>query len=93
MRFAQRGRRGIAWLYFAFVGAPVGPGDDVVPFAVEGVSGEWDGVEFGVSGFDAFEIAAGVAFGSDLEPGAGSGGGDEIDDDFVAGQGPAPPVH
>src|SRR4029450_5139305 len=36
-------------------------------------------------------VAAGVEFGVDGQPGAGGGGADGVDDDFVAGQG-APPA-
>jgi hypothetical protein len=37
-------------------------------------------------------VGAGVEFGADGEPGGGAGGADEVDDDLVAGQRPAPPV-
>src|SRR5664280_960957 len=71
--------------------------EGVVPFAVPVVSGEgavvFEGLDLLVGDFDAGGVAGGVELGVDVQAGAGSGGGDGVDDDFVAGQGPAAPVH
>ena len=42
---------------------------------------------------DAGGVGAGVEVGADGEPGRGGGGADQVDDDLVAGQRPAAPVH
>ena len=41
---------------------------------------------------DAGGVGAGVEVGADGQPGGGAGGADQVDDDLVAGQGPAAPV-
>lgn len=60
----------------------------VVPFAVEVVAGDREGVDLFVGVFDADGVGPGVEFGADGEPGGGAGGADQVDDDLVAGQGP-----
>src|ERR1019366_1699474 len=68
----------------------------VVPLAVEGVPGQVLGFQishFAVGDLDAFWVDGVVQFGSDGQAGAGSESGDEVDDDFVAGQQLATPVH
>jgi len=71
--------------------------EGVVPFAVEFVSAEsavgGEGVHFGVTDFNAGGIDAVVEFGVNFQPGAGGGRANEVDDDLVAGQGSAAPVH
>ena len=65
----------------------------VIPVAVEVVAGDGQGGHVLVADLDAGRVGAGVEFGADGEPGAGGGAGDEVDDDFVAGQRSAAPVH
>ena len=51
---------------------------------MEVVAGEVDGGELGVGDFDALGVVALIELGVDLKPGVGGGGGDRVDDDFVA---------
>ena len=46
-----------------------------------------------VAHLDPGVVGAGVELGADGQAGAGGGGGDGVDDDLVAGQRPAAPVH
>ena len=48
---------------------------------------------FVVGGLDSFGVDGVVEFGGDGQAGAGGGTGDQVDDDFVAGQRLATPVH
>jgi len=59
---------------------------------VEAVGGEGHGGELFVGDLDAGGVVALIETGVDLEAGAGGGVGDQVDDDLVAGEGPASPV-
>ena len=59
---------------------------------MEVVAGDGEGVDLLLRVSDAGGVGAGVEFGADGQPGRGAGGADQVDDDLVAGQGPAPPV-
>ena len=65
----------------------------VVPLAVELVALEYllflQTPDLPVWDLDALGVGTGVKFGLDGEAGAGCGRGDGLDDDLVAGQGPA----
>jgi len=52
-----------------------------------------EGGHFGVADSDPGRIGAVVEFGVDFQPGPGGGRADEVDDDLVAGQRSAGPVH
>ena len=52
-----------------------------------------DGVHFGLGDLDAAGVGLGVGFGVDGQSGAGRGGADEVDDDLMAGERGASPVH
>src|SRR6266496_3145522 len=68
----------------------------VVPFPVEGVSPDralFQGLHLLVGDLDALLVGAGVQSGLDGQPGRGGGRGDRLNNDFVAGQRPAAPVH
>src|SRR3954463_8497367 len=66
--------------------------DGVVPFAVEVVAGDGEGVDLLFRVLDAGGVGAGVELRADGQPGRGAGGADQVDDDLVAGQRPTPPV-
>jgi hypothetical protein len=59
---------------------------------VEIVWGDREGLDLLLGVGDAGGVVAGVELGADGEPGGGAGGTDQVDDDLVAGQRPAPPV-
>jgi hypothetical protein len=65
----------------------------VVPVAVPGVPVQRQGGHLLVADLDPGVIGAGVEVGADGQPGPGGGRGDRVDDDLVAGQRPAPPIH
>ncbi len=65
----------------------------VVPVPVELVANERKGRKLLVGHLHAFRVGRLVEFGPYRETGTGGGCGDELDDDLVAGEGPASPVH
>jgi len=65
----------------------------VVPVAVEAVPGDRHSGEYLVADLDAGGVLAGVELGADAQGGAGGSRRNALDDDFVAGQWPAAPVH
>src|SRR6266567_4872723 len=77
-----RQRRRLGWL---------GP-QSVVPGAVPVVSDQRQRRHGLVGDGDAGGVAAGVILSVDGQPGAGGGGADGVDDDFVAGQRASAPV-
>ena len=52
-----------------------------------------DRFQFLITNANAFWVEVGVQFGADGQPALGGRAANEIDDDFVADQWPAPPVH
>ena len=70
------------------------PGSGVVPPAVEfvGLDLVRDSCHLSVGDLDATGVAAGVGFGVDGQAGAGGRRTDELDEDFVTGEGAAAPV-
>jgi hypothetical protein len=66
--------------------------DGVVPVAMELLTADVDGREFGVRHDDALGIARFIEFAAYDEAGLGPGRADQIDDDAVADQGPGTPV-
>lgn len=68
-----------------------GSGEDaVVPLAVPVVRLYGQGGEFGVGDFLAEGVVALVEVGLDFQAGPGGGGGDQLDDDPVGGEGSLP---
>lgn len=67
--------------------------EGVVPVAVEAVPGDGQGGDLVVADLDAGGVLVGVEFRVHGQAGLGSGRRDALDDDFMAGQGPAAPVH
>ena len=67
--------------------------DGIVPVAVEFVRGNPYGGELGIGDFDSFLTGGIVNRGADMESLLGRGCGDQIDDDLMANQWAAPPVH
>jgi hypothetical protein len=67
--------------------------EGVVPVAVEAVPGNGQSGDLVVGDLDAGGVGVGVEFGVDGQAGLGGGRRDAFDDDFMAGQGPAAPVH
>ena len=57
------------------------------------VAGDRQAGELGVADGDAGRVGVGVEFGVHAQPGTGSGRGDRVDDDLVAGQWLTAPVH
>src|SRR5512132_3056500 len=96
-----RGRRGSLALRRRALSSPPPcrfiPALSVVPLAVEVVplqdAGAGEGLHVPVGDLDAGGVGGGVQVGADGQTGVGGGRGDRFDDDFVAGQGPAAPVH
>src|SRR6266704_6846025 len=72
-------------------------GEAVVPFGVPVVAAEAPALlevaHLTVADLDALGVLAGVESGGDGQAGTGAGAADQADDDFVAGQRPAAPVH
>jgi len=66
---------------------------DIVPVTVKGVADRWQGRHLGFTNGDSGRIGAGVQLSGDAQSGAGGGRGDGLDDDLVAGQRAASPVH
>ena len=52
---------------------------------MEVMAAEVDGLEFGVGDLDAGGIAVWIELAANLEAGIGCGGGDQFDDDLMAG--------
>jgi hypothetical protein len=71
--------------------------EGLVPFAVEFGSVESavgsEGVHFGLTDFHAGQIDTVIEFGVNFQPVDGGGSAYEVDDDLMADQGPAAPVH
>jgi hypothetical protein len=67
--------------------------EGVVPGAVHGVALERQGIQALPADRDARRVVAGVQGGLDPQTAAGAGRRDGLDDDLVAGQRPARPVH
>ena len=69
--------------------------EGVVPVSVECVRLKlWaNGVHFGLGDLDPSRVGLGVGFGVHGQSGAGRGGADEVDDDLMAGEWAASPVH
>ena len=65
----------------------------VVPVAVEIVGREGDSGQFGLGYLDPFGVVAGVEMGVDLEALVVGSCPDQVDDDLMAGERPAAPVH
>ncbi len=63
--------------------------EGVIPVAVEAVAGDRKGGDLVVADLDAGGAGVGVEFGVHGQAGFGGGRRDALDDDFVAGQGPA----
>lgn len=59
---------------------------------MEVMAGEGDCGQLGLGDLDADRVVAGVELRSDLEALLVGRGADEVDDDLVAGKGPASPV-
>src|ERR1035438_1433123 len=66
--------------------------DGVIPFAVEVVPRDVDGVDLGVGDSELGLVCGRVQAGVDLQPGAGRGRGYQVDHDLIAGQGLRTPV-
>ena len=67
--------------------------DGVVPFTVEWCLGQVDHFQFIIAYTNAFGVDVGVQFGADGQSTLGGSAANEIDDDFMADQWLAPPVH
>lgn len=65
----------------------------VVPLAVECITGDGDGREFGIGDGNALGMESGVEFAAHAQAGLGSGRADQSDDDPGADQRPGAPVH
>src|SRR3954466_3076198 len=64
----------------------------VVPFTLEAVADDVEGLHLGVGNRDALRIGRWIEFAANAQPGLG-GGADQIDDDAVADQRRGAPVH
>src|SRR6266498_580710 len=89
-RAAPRGFRDIVVVFGGFGWHGV---NGVVPLAVQAVADDRYLGQLVVTDLDTGGVAGGVELGGHPQPGAGGGRRDRVDDDFVAGQGPPPPVH
>src|SRR4051812_30222364 len=67
--------------------------DGVIPFTVEFIVRDVDRVHLVVGHLDAFRVQVGVDLAADLQAGVGRRGADELDDDLMADQWFATPVH
>src|SRR5689334_12844222 len=67
--------------------------DGVIPFTVEFIVRDVDRVHLLVGHLDAFRVQVGVDLAADLQAGVGRRGADELDDDLMADQWFATPVH
>src|SRR5450755_1588950 len=66
--------------------------DGVIPFAVDVVPRDVDGVDLGVGEAELGLVCGRVQAGVDLQAGAGRGRGYQVDHDLIAGQGLCTPV-
>src|SRR4051794_16083938 len=67
--------------------------DGVIPFTVEFIVRDVDRVHLVIGHLDAFRVQVGVDLAADLQAGVGGRGADELDDDLMADQWFATPVH
>src|SRR4051812_2681504 len=65
----------------------------IVPFAVEAVANEVEGLHLRIGNRDASWISSRIELAANAQPGLGGGGADEIDHDTVADQRRGAPVH
>src|SRR3954447_17403808 len=65
----------------------------IVPFAVEAVANEVEGLHLRIGNRDASWIFSRIELAANAQPGLGGGGADEIDHDTVADQRRGAPVH
>src|SRR4051812_7826969 len=65
----------------------------IIPFTVEFIVRDVDRVHLVIGHLDAFRVQVGVDLAADLQAGVGRRGADELDDDLMADQWFATPVH